>query len=358
MAGAHPFSDFLSQGGFMMQKRLFVALLVGGLVLAGCGGGGGGGSTTGSASTSSTSNAATPTAAITTSNAVQIASTAFNGTSGISQLGSSATAFKATTGQPVNILSVVSGTLTNELQSRVYAPATSSLMRAAKATSATQQCSAGGSITAVVNEAGTTWQPGDSVSITANACQESTTSPVINGSLTMTLGNITQNDPSGFAGSISLAANNFSATQGSHYAALNGSFQVSVTIQGTNYVASASQVELQTSGFTLSGDTVGTITIENLDYVDFNNIAQGTWWFTDNSTVNNNGSIFTVQTSQQFAASGCAYPASGSALLTGYGSSEVVTANSDGTTTLQITNGGGTTTQTVPSSQVFSLVCS
>ncbi len=327
------------------------------VLLVACGGGGGGTSTTTSLPSSAPSSA-TPTAAITTSNAVQIASTAFNGTSGLSQLGSSATALKATTGQPVNILSIVSGTLTNELQSRLYVSPLSPQMRVAKSTSNSQQCAGGGSITTLINEAGATWQPGDSISITANACQESANGPAINGNLALTLGSIAQNGPSGFIGSISFVANNFSATQGSHYASLNGSFQANVTIQDTDYVASAAQVELTTSGFTLSSDTVGTISIENLEYIDFDNIAQESWGFTLNATVNNNGSIFTVQTNQQFAGSGCSYPLSGSALLTGLGSSAVVTANPNGTTTLQITNGGTTTSQTVPSNQVFSQVCS
>lgn len=180
----------------------------------------------------------------------------------------------------------------------------------------------------------------------------------LNGSLTLAIDSIGQNDSSGFSASISLSAANFTATEGSNYASLNGAFQESVAIQATNYVVSASQVELKSSGFTLNSNTVGTISLENLDYVDDNNVAQGSWWFTQNSTVNNNGNIFTVQTGQQFGGVGCSYPSSGSALLTGLNSSELVTANSNGTTTLQVTSNGATTTQTVPSSQVFSVVCS
>ena len=318
--------------------------------LAGCGGGGGGGTTS--------STAASPTAAITTSNATQIASTAFNGTSGLSQLSGSTTALKSTaTGQPVNVLSIVSSTITNELQERVYTPPQSPLARAAASVTNTQQCSGGGSLTAIVNKAGTAWQPGDSLSITANSCQDSTNGITLNGTLILVIDSITQNDSSGFSASVSLGATNFTATQGSNYASLNGTFQVSVALQSTNYAVATSEVELKSSGFTLSSNTVGTISLENLDYVDYNNIAQGSWWFTQNSTVNNNGSVFMVQTSQPFAAAGCSYPSIGSALLTGLNSSELVTANSNGTTTLQVTSNGTTTLQTVPSSQVFSVVC-
>ena len=145
--------------------------------------------------------------------------------------------------------------------------------------------------------------------------------------------------------------------QGSNYASLNGTFQVSVNLQSTNYTVSTSQVELKSSGFTVTSSTAGTISLENLDYVDYNDVTQQSWWFTQNSTVNNNGSVFVVQTNQPFAGLGCSYPSSGSALLTGLNSSELVTANSDGSTTLEVTSNGATTIQTVPSSQVFSVLC-
>ncbi len=335
---------------FAPRIKTVIAMIGVTAALAGCGGGGGGGTTS--------SAIASPTAAITTSNATQIASTAFDGTAGFSRLSGSTTALKSTaTGQPVNVLSIVSATIANELQTRVYTPPQSPLARAAASLSNTAQCSGGGTLTAIVTKAGSTWQPGDSLAVTAYSCQDATSGVTINGSLILQIDSIAQNDASGFSASVSLGVTNFTAMQGSNYASLNGTFQVSVNLQSTNYTVSTSQVELKSSGFTVTSSTAGTISLENLDYVDYNDVTQQSWWFTQNSTVNNNGSVFVVQTNQPFAGLGCSYPSSGSALLTGLNSSELVTANSDGSTTLEVTSNGATTIQTVPSSQVFSVLC-
>lgn len=339
-------------------SRLNLALVVVAVCgsLAGCGGGGGG------SDGAPTAQSATPTMAITAANGQQVAAQAFSGTGALSQTGAAFTSLKASnatlTGQ-----SSAFGYLANFAAQRaqVTLGATSSAVMpiAAKAVNVATTCLRGGSnqITGNVADSGQL-AVGSTLTATYSNCNDG--GGTINGSFTLTITGLSQSS-NGTGGSVSMTinTNNFSVAASNSSVTLNGVLTSSVQIVGSNNVAQTEQVALTSPQMTFTSN-YGTLSIIGLNYTLFNDLVQGSWWFTQDETVNNNGQVVSVKTNQRFAGSGCAYPATGSAIISGNKSSEVVTAQPGNQTQLQIDeNGDGTVdvTQTVPSSSVFALVC-
>ena len=336
---------------------LAVAMIALGGSLAGCGGGGGG------SGGASTAQSATPTMAITADNGQQVAAQAFSGTGPLSQGAAAATSLKATgatmTGQS-SVLGYLANFAAQQAQSRLGAKSSVVAPIAAKAVNETATCSVGGSyvVTGNVSDSG---QPavGNTLTATFSNCNDGT--ETINGSFALTLTGLNQSaDGSGGSASMTMNASNFSVATANSGASLNGSLSISVQIVAINNVAQSEQVNLTSPQMTLTSSNYGSLSILGLNYTLFNNLTNGTWWFSQDEAVNNNGQVFSVQTTQKFAGAGCAYPSSGSATITGSKSSEVVTAMSGNQTQLQIDANGDNAvdvSQTVPSSSVFALIC-
>lgn len=342
------------------RLSLALALVALGGSLAGCGGGGGGGA--------STASSATPTMAITADNGQQVAAQAFSGTgTPLSQAGGAAaatvTSLKATgstmTGQS-SVLGYLANFAAQRTQLTLGTRSSAVVPIAAKAVNTSATCSSGGSYV-VTGNVSDTGQPavGNTLTATFSNCNDGR--ETVNGSFTFTLTGLSQN-PNGAGGSASMTMNagNFSVASANSSASLNGSLSVTVQIAASNNVAQSEQVNFTSPELALKSSNYGSLSITGLNYTLFNNLAAGSWWFAQDETVNNNGQVFSVKTNQQFAGTGCAYPSNGRATITGGTSSEVVTALSGNQTQLQIdANGDGAvdTTQTVPSSSVFALIC-
>ncbi len=325
--------------------------------LASCGGGGGSTSST-SISPTTSSASTSPNVALSTTNATQTVAGAFSGSGSLASVGSSVTALKATNGEQNNVLPLAADAIIKTIENQQITPAQTAMKFAAKSTSNVQQCGASGSTTILVNMAGTTLQAGDSVSYVANNCQNVAGGPVTNGTLAFTISSLSPNNGSGFSAAVTFTASNFTATNGSSYASLNGALSMSAAVQETNYSPTSVQVSLTSPGLGLSSNTAaGNVNLLNLDYEYTNNLTNGVWSFLENAAINNNGDVVAVQTNQNFSSAGCAYPSSGSAVVTGLNSSINVTANNNGTATLVVNSNGASSTLTVPSSSVFGLVC-
>jgi hypothetical protein len=341
-------------------RPVFIAALVA-AGLTGCGGGGGGGAPTAS------SQSATPTVAINANNGQKIAAQAFQGSGALSLAGTSATgavtALKSTSSEVAQhnaVYGFLAGFAAQRAQTLLGLTSAKVTPFAARAVNSSSTCAAGGSYSITGNVSDTGPAVGDTATATFNGCNDGT--ETVNGSLTFTITGISQGTP-GTGGSVSLtvAMNQLSVSSSTMRDALDGSMSVTVQIAAVNSIAQTTKVTLTSPQISYTSSVYGTQTINGLNYVLFNNLQQGTWWFTQNVTVNNNGQVFSVTTQQQFAGSGCAYPSSGSAVVTGSKSSELITALTQNQTRLQIDeNGDGMydVTQIVPSSTVFAVVCS
>jgi hypothetical protein len=355
----------------MLQARftktlLGAAITLASLALAGCGGGGSSSSlaSTGtSSSTGASTGASAYTMQITSTNAQQLASTVFSGSS-LSSLGSQVQSLEAVSPtQAPNALSEVAKLAAQAVQHYGAGPNSAMPAQALAAASASSNCTGGGTLTLTANEANPNvgLQPGDSLQIQASSCTQSSGgySETMNGALTATVDSY-GSTAAGSQSAIAIAASNFTVSDTlGNSEALNGSMTGAVAL--TTSPDQTSRVELTSPGFTMaetSGGVQSSLDLQSLDYWVYDDLTTGAWQFSENAAMNDNGQTFSVATTTPFSGSGCAYPSSGTATLNGAGSSAVeVTALSNGQTQLQVGSGGTVSDQTVASSQVFSMYC-
>lgn len=333
--------------------------------LAGCGGGGGGGTPSTQQGVTTPAAAATPTLAITVDNAPQVAAQAFSGTAAFSQAAGAAsiTSLKATDARMTrqhSVLGYLSNFSAQHAQSLLGEKSNSVMPFAAKAVNESATCAQGGSytLTGNVSDSG---QPavGNTLTASFNNCNDGT--ETVNGALSLTLTGLNKStNGTGGSANMTMHADNLSVASANSNLTVDGSLSVAVQIVASNNVTQSTQVSLTSPQLTFIDSTYGSQSVLGLNYTLFNDLSARTWWFTQDDTVNDNGQVFAVKTTQKFAGMGCAYPASGSAIITGSKSSVVVTAMANNQTQLQIdTNGDNTidTTKTVSSNSVFALVC-
>lgn len=341
------------------KKLLWGAIIGGSVTLAGCGGGGGG-----STNTASNGGTSANTMTITSTNAPQLASTVFTGSS-LSQLTGQVQSLKSvsTTSQTPNVMGIVAQMVAQDVKTYGasaggVAPATSLASRTSSGT-----CTSGGTLTVTVNEANPSvgLQAGDSIVIQASSCTEPTSGSTItmDGMLTETV-SAYNTTSTGSQAAITLDAGNFTVTDpAGDSESMNGSLTAAVTL--TSSPDNTTKVELTSAGFTIAGSFGGvqsSLALQSLDYWVYGDSTTGAWQFSENVAMSYNGQTFSVNTTTPFSGSGCAYPTAGSATFIGAnGSGMVVTAESNGQTALQVTSNGSTSSQTVNSSQVFSLIC-
>ncbi len=330
-------------------------------IISGCGGGSS--STASSTATGSTATATAGTMVITSSNAQQVASTVFSGSS-LAQISTQNLALKAITGsgQPVNVMGVVAQTVAQDVRQFVRLPSGAVAPIALTQASSTTTCSGGGQLVVTANEADPNvgLQAGDSVTIQATGCVQSSNgyTVTLDGTLSEAIASLNTSS-SAVQASVTLQAINFTVTDSSgNSESLNGNLTASVAVATSP--DQTVNVGLSSTGLSLT-ETIGgvqsAIDLVDLNYSVYADATTGSWQFSEDATVSLGGETVGVQTTTPFSGSGCGYPTAGSATLVGNGSSLVVTAGSNGQTALQVTNNGATSSQAVASSAVFGLFC-
>lgn len=338
-----------------------ILLPLGGALLTGCGGGGGGDADSATAVPApSLAIVPAPSLAITEENAQPTAQEAF----GVMSIVNSSLLGIASSGQ-ANSSSITLKDIALDAVNRMRThtgSGTSGRLTAQATSTETEPCSYGGTLTYTEVDQDSnpeTHQAGDKVEFSFDGCKVSNFVEY-NGKQTITLISLTEDSETRLAVSFDIA-NDLNISHSSDQVSLKGTIQLSMdeTLTCRDCFPTTALIGLKSDKIELTSSSERAV-IYALDYTNYNDYNSGAWWFAQDNTLDINGQVIRLDTTDHFDGQDCNYPYQGSAMIYGKNSSVKVTARSGNVTDLEIdTNGDGIfdTTKQVGSEEVFEVYC-